>query len=118
MKKGYIAILCFMALICSLCVTATHGEESESTGDKVKDTLKKVIEYPANVTEKAVGVIAETAKSGTDVVATEVKRVGEVVTGDVGKTKELIVEPLTGTAKTAKTAVEDTVKIPVEAAQE
>jgi len=53
----------------------------------------------------------------TEVVANEVKTVGQVATGDVGKTKELVTEPLTGTAKTAYKTVENTGKAPVEAAK-
>ena len=110
-----------MALVLCFAFTAVSfaAEAAKETGEKTgKAFWKKVVNYPAKVTEESVSTVAETGKSGTKVVTTEVKRIGEVTSGDVAKTKEMVTEPLTGTAQTAVTAVEDTAKIPVEAAKE
>ena len=105
-------ILCFAFTAISCAV------EKESAGQKAKNFWQKLFNYPARVAEESAEVVTDAGKGAAKVVTTEVKRVGEVTSGDVAKTKELIVEPLTGTAETTVTAVEETVKIPVEAAKE
>lgn len=119
MGKRSIAILYVILMVCSIiAVSASYAEEKQTIGAKFKKFWQGLFNYPSRVTEKSVDVVTDTAKKETKVVTTEVKRVGEITSGDVSKTKELIVEPLTGTAETVTSAVEETVKIPVEAAKE
>ena len=105
-------------ILCFVVTAISYAAEKKSVGQKAKNFWQKLFNYPARVTEESAEVVTDAGKSATKVVTTEVKRIGEVTSGDVAKTKELIVEPLTGTAETAVTAVEETVKIPVEAAKE
>lgn len=105
-------------ILCFVFTAISYAAEKESAGQKAKKFWQKLFNYPARVTEESAEVVTDAGKGAVKVVTTEVKRVGEVTSGDVAKTKELIVEPLTGTAETAVTAVEETVKIPVEAAKE
>ena len=65
----------------------------------------------------SVNVVADTGKKGTQVVAQEVKTIGQVTSGDMDKAKDLVVEPVKGTADTAKTAIEGTANVPLEAAK-
>ena len=118
MIRRCIAILSVILIVFSVIISASYAEEKETLGAKFKKFWQGLFNYPAKVTEESVDVISDTGKKGTKVVTTEVKRVGEVTSGDVSKTDELIVEPLTGAAETVTSAVEETVEIPVEAAQE
>ena len=119
-KKSALAVCIVASFFISTTVSLAADEpvKKEAVGQKVKNFVQKIFSYPANVIQGSVNVIADTGKSGTEVITKEVKTVGEVVTGDVDKTKDLVVEPLTGAAETIVKTVEDTVKVPVEAAKE
>lgn len=111
-------IILISLALCFAFTLISYAAEKETSGTKAKETWKKVVSYPAKVAEESAVVVTDAGKSTVGVVAKEVERVGEVTTGDIAKMKELIVEPITGTAETAVEAVEGTVKIPVEAAKE
>lgn len=118
MKKRLVILTAIMVAISVMSVSSSYAAGKEGFGTKVKNFWKKLLGYPARVTEESAGVVADTTKSGVSVVTNEVKRVAEVTTGDVAKTKELITEPITGTAETAVKAAEGVVSIPSEAAKE
>ena len=118
MSKNIFGIVSIVLVLCVMFVSISDAAEGQTAGAKFKNFWRKLFNYPARVTEESVTTVAETGKKGTKVVTTEVKRVGEVTSGDIAKTKELIMEPIIGTAETVKEAVESTVKIPVEAARE
>jgi hypothetical protein len=119
MRKTLIGIVCILIALSFVITLASYAQAEKETGKQAaKKAWQKLFNYPANVTKQSAGVVADTGKRGTEVVTKEVKRVGEVTSGDVAKTKELVTEPLTGTAETGVKAVEETGKIPVEAAKE
>jgi len=111
-------IIVFFLLPAGISLAAGEPIKKDTFGQKMKDFVRKIFSYPANVLNDSVKIVTNTASQSAEVITKEVKTVGEVVTGDFNKTKEMIVEPLTGTAETVVKAVEDTVKIPVEAAKE
>lgn len=111
-------VTAFLIATATVSQAADERMNKEPFGQKIKSFILKILSYPAKVIEGSVDVVADTTSRSVEVVTKEVKTVGEVMTGDVGKTKELIVEPLVGTTDTVVKAVEDTVKIPVEAARE
>ncbi|MFH1790728.1 MAG: hypothetical protein ABH885_01940 [Candidatus Omnitrophota bacterium] len=123
-SAGFIvlALVVLMALTVTVAFAATQAKTNTASAAKpktgAKETVQKVIQYPANVVKTSVGVVTDTATKTTNVVSGEVKNVGAVATGDMKKTKDLVMDPLTGTAETAKSAVEGTVCMPVNAAKE
>jgi len=118
MKNKNIGILCLALILCFVLIGVSFAAENESGAKSAKNFWQKLFNYPANVTKESANVVAETGTKGTAVVTDEVKRVGQVTSGDVNKTKDLVTEPLVGTAQTAKEAVEKTAAIPVVAAKE
>ena len=110
--------VCVALVLCFIASSVVLAADNQSTGEKAKSWWQKLFNYPANVTNESVGVVTNTATRTTNVVTKEVKTVGQVTSGDVNKTKDLVVEPLTGTAETAKKAVEETVAVPTNAAKE
>jgi len=118
MLKRTIGAICIILALCVMLTAVSYAAEKEGLGTKMKNFWQRLFNYPANVTEKSVGVVSDTAVKGTNIVTTEVKTVGQVTSGDVAKTKELVTEPITGTAEMTKKAVEGTVAIPSEAAKE
>ena len=116
MNKKAITYLC-MAFVACFVLTAVSHAASESTGTQAKSFWQKLFNYPANVTKETVNTVAETGKRGTSVVTDEVKTVGQVTSGSIEKTGDLVTGPVKGTADTTVKAVEETVKIPTEAAK-
>jgi hypothetical protein len=117
MRKGYIAILCIISVFCLVLASVSYAAEKETAATKFKKFWQGLFNYPANVTEKSAGVVADTGKRGTEIMTKEVKTTGQVTSGELAKTKDLVVEPVKWTAEATKDAVERTVKIPVEAAK-
>ena len=118
MFKRTIGVICIILALCVMLTAVSYAAEKESLGAKMKNFWQRLFSYPANVTEKSAGVVSDTALKGTNIVTNEVKTVGQVTSGDVAKTKDLVTEPITGTAEMTKNAVEGTVAIPSEAAKE
>ena len=109
-----------IALIAIVALVMVAGVASADNTPQVKskNAWQKIVEYPANVTMESAKVVGTTAKKGTDVVVKEAKTVGQVATGQTDKAKDLVVEPVKGTADTVATAVSDTATVPVKAAQD
>ena len=109
------------ALIALVAVVMVASLASADNTPQVKDrksAWQKIVEYPANVTMESAKAVGDTAKKGTDVVVKEAKTMGQVATGQTDKAKELVTEPVKGTADTVATAVSETATAPVKAAQD
>jgi hypothetical protein len=118
MVKSISVIVCIAAALVAVLGPVALAQEKETGKQQAKKAWKKLFNYPANVTKDSAKVVADTGKKGADVVANTVKTTGQVTSGELEKTKDLVVEPLTGTAEAGKSAVENTAKIPIEAAKE
>ena len=116
-KKIAIAV-CVVMAFCFILSGISYAAEKQSTGEKAKGFWQKLFNYPANVTNETAGVATEAVTGATNVVTKEVKTVGQVTSGSLGKTKDLVTEPLVGTAETTKKAIEGTVAVPVKANKE
>ena len=110
-----ITVLAIIAMM--LCAVVPANVKAEE-GNKVLNFFKKVFTYPFRVTKESVKVTTDTATKGAETTYKTGKAAAGVATFDVEKTKDLIVEPVVGSAETAKTAVEGSIKMPVEAAKE
>lgn len=114
MKKSLVIVLA----LCLMCASVAYAADQGSAGKSAKNFWQRLFNYPAKVTDNSASVIAETGKKGTAVVTKEVSTVGQVTSGEFDKAKDLVVEPVKGTAQTAVDAVKDTANIPVKSAQE
>ncbi|MFA5143100.1 MAG: hypothetical protein WC522_02865 [Candidatus Omnitrophota bacterium] len=118
MGKKLAVVACVVLALCFILSGISYAAEGKSADKSAKSFWQKLFNYPANVTNETAGVVTDTAKSATSVVTNEVKTVGQVTSGSLGKTKDLVTEPIVGTADTAKKAVEGTVAVPVKANKE
>ena len=118
MTKKFLAVACIVMALCFVLSGISYAQEKQTTGEKAKSFWQKLFNYPANVTNETAGVVTEAATGTTKVVTNEVKTVGQVTSGSLGKTKDLVTEPLVGTAETTKKAIEGTVAVPVKANKE
>ena len=118
MVKKFAVVVCVVTALYVMLSGISCAAEQQSTGQKAKSFWQKLFNYPANVTNETAGVVTDAVKDATGVVTKEVKTVGQVTSGSLGKTKDLVTEPLVGTAETARKAVEGTVAVPVKANKE
>lgn len=107
-----IALILLMAVLFVAMPDVARAEE----GNKFVSFLRKIITYPFRVTKEATEVVTETTVKGVDTVAKTGDAIAEVATGNLTEVPNLVVEPIKGSVETAITAVEGTVKIPIEAA--
>ena len=108
MGKKSIVLIGIIMILCLFIAMPSYAAQ------KAKNYWQSIYNYIAGTTERSVDVVTDAAKKGTRVVTKEIRRIGEVTSGDVSKTKELVVEPLEGAAKTAVDAAQDASKIPFE----
>ncbi len=118
MVRKSVVVLCVIMSLCFILSGISAAAEQKSSCEKAKGFWQKLFNYPANVTNETAGVVTDAAKDTTHVVTNEVKTVGQVTSGSLGKTKDLVTEPVAGTAEAAKKVVEGTVAIPVNANKE
>lgn len=121
MKKHsyvYQAAALLMVAVLSLHLAAPVYAQEVQSENKVVKFFKGLVNWPFGVTKKS----AETVGRTTERAVTTTTKTGtsavEMVTGKPEKIKDVVVEPIQGSAETAYTAVEGTVKAPVEAAEE
>lgn len=117
MKK--IAFMACVAIACCFVFITVSGAIEEAVNketfwQKVKNFGRKIVNYPASVTQGSVNVVSTAGKRGTEVVTKETETIGGVAAGDIAKTREMVIEPFTGTADTAVKAITDTASVPVE----
>jgi len=107
-----IALILLIAVLFVAMPDVARAEE----GNKFVNFFRKILTYPFRVTKEAVDVVTKSTVKGVDTVAKTGDAAAEVATGNLAEVPNLIVEPIKGSAETAITAVEGTVKIPIEAA--
>ncbi|PIU41241.1 MAG: hypothetical protein COS99_06455 [Candidatus Omnitrophica bacterium CG07_land_8_20_14_0_80_42_15] len=117
MRKGLISAIAFVAIVAMFTMLMPSIAQAEQ-GNKVANFFKKVFVYPFTVTKKTAEVAAKTTQKSAEMVVKTGEATAGVATGDLEKTKDLVVEPVKGSFETVGTAVEGSVKMPVEAAQE
>ena len=117
MKRVLIKTVALIVIVAAFFVLTPNTAKAEE-GNKFVNFLKKILIYPFRVTKESTEVVTETATKGAETVAETGKAAAGVVTCDIEKTKDLVIEPVMGSAETAVTAVEGAVKMPIEAAEE
>lgn len=94
------------------------AQEKARKESKIANFFRKLFGWPVKVTEKAAETVIETTEKGAKTVVETGKATVEVITGEPQKFDEMIMEPIKGAAETGVTAVEGTIRAPVEATQE
>jgi len=107
-----IALILLIAVLFVAIPDVAKAEE----GNKFVSFFRKILTYPFRVTKEATDVVTETTVKGVDTVVKTGDAVADVATGNLAEIPNLIVEPVKGSVETTITAVEGTVKIPIEAA--
>lgn len=115
MYKRIAIILLILVVGFFFFVSATHAAEQEN---KVARFFKNIVNWPFNIGKKGAEATGKTAEKAITTVADTATSTVETVTGQPEKAKDIVVEPIMGTAETAATAVEGAIETPVEGTTE
>lgn len=139
MSKKFQVAACVAIALCLIMAPVAFCAQAPIKDTAVKNFSAKTAAYPVNVVKKATENVAKTGKQGADIVVKTTKKGMDVVAGEVEnvgalpkephKIKDVLVDPITGSAEmtgtTAKESLEmtgeaakDVVMLPVDAAKE
>ena len=105
-----------MVVLVAVLFAALPDVAKAEEGNKVVNFFRKILTYPFRVTKETGEVVTETTTKGVGTVVKTGEATVGVATGQFKKLKDVVVEPVKGSAETAVTAVEGSIKIPIEAA--
>lgn len=114
MKKSVLLVLAVAVVFCAAVGTA-HAVEQENGFVKF---WRGVFHWPFSAAKNSAQVIGDTGVKAVNTVADEGKAIGGTLTGQEGAAKDLIVNPVKGTAETIETGVVGTANVPAEATKE
>lgn len=115
MKKLVFLVLAVMVISCVVIGSANAAEQQESGFTKF---WRGLFQWPFNAAKDSAQVVGDTGVKAVGTVADEGKAVGGTLTGEEGAAKELVTNPVTGTADTIKTGVVGTGEMPGKATEE
>ncbi|MFC1806963.1 hypothetical protein ACFL0T_01155 [Candidatus Omnitrophota bacterium] len=118
MKRSYISRLLIITLIigCVGLIGAAKGfaQEKAKSENKVMQFFKNVINWPFGITKKSSEGVARAVHRPTTMTTTTASSAVDTVTGKPEKIKDVVVEPIVGSAETAYIAVEGQATAPVD----
>ena len=110
-----IAVLIVSIVIGFYAQESIAQETAAKNENKVVQFFKNLVNWPFGVTKKSSEAVGKTAQTATDTVTATGTSAVQTVTGQPEKIKDVVVEPVKGSADTAHTAVKETVSAPVQA---
>jgi len=114
----FISLIVISAIGLTTVSQAYAAQDPAEEGNKVVKFMKNLFNWPFGVTKKSSETVGRTTKQAVGTVTTTGSSAVETVTGKPEKIKGVVTEPVKGSAKSAYTAVEGTVKAPIEATKE
>jgi len=117
-KLSFSIVVIILAAMGIGLISTTEGYAQEESENKVVRFFKNVFNWPFGVTKKSAETVGRTTKRATDTVITTGSSAVDTVTGKPEKIQDVVVEPIKGSAETAYTAVEGSVKAPIEGTKE
>lgn len=115
--KTLTAILLAYFLTSAVSIPVFAEEKGRSLKEDAETAAKTMVNYPANIVNESVEVVATAAKNTADVVVGTLKVTGETLTGDLEKAPEIVTTPVKGTAETVRDTVAGIVEAPVKAGE-
>ena len=116
---GKMIVTMLVVMLVGLLATAIYAQEEQPQQEnKVARFFKNIVKWPFSITKKGVETVGDTAEKGVDTGAKTTTAAVETVTGKPEKIKDVVVEPVKGSAGTAYTAVDGSVKTPIEGTKE
>ena len=111
-KKG-IALIIVIGIMFA-CGLALAKDIEQKKENRTVGFFKKIFLWPINIFTRGGEGVLNTVEKGVEGAAKTGKAFSGVVTGDIQQADDLFIEPVKGTAQTTVTAVEETIKTPIE----
>jgi len=100
-----------------MATTQAYAQEAQSE-NKVARFFKNLVKWPFGVTKKGVETVGDTTEKAAETVVATGSSAVDTVTGKPERIKDVVVEPVKGSAETVYTAAEGTIKTPIEGTKE
>jgi hypothetical protein len=116
--------LCFLLIVLFLACFMFEGivyaqqDEAVKQENKAVKFFKNIFIWPFSVTKQGAETVGRTTKAGVTTVTDTGTSAVQTVTGKPEKIKDVVVGPIKGTAQTGYTAVEGSIKTPIEGTRE
>ena len=121
-NRSHIYVTVALIIVAVLCigqaVQVLAAEGQQQSENKVVRFFKNVINWPFGIAKKSSEAVGRTTKKAAITTTTTASCAVETVTGKPEKIKDVVVEPVKGSGETAYTAVEGSVKAPIEGTKE
>jgi hypothetical protein len=108
----------FMTCLIAAGSAFARQEQVVKQENKVVKFFKSVFVWPFSVTKKGAETAARTTQAGVTTVTDTGSSAVQTVTGRPYKIKDVVIDPIEGTANTGYTAVEGSIDTPVEGTKE
>jgi len=121
MSKRGIAVIVLTVFVCAGVFSAGVSysqDEKPAQENKAVKFFKDLFNWPFSVTKQGAETVGRTTKAGVTTVTTTSTSAIQTVTGKPEKIKDVIVEPVRGSVETGYTAVEGSIKTPIEGTRE
>jgi uncharacterized protein YunC (DUF1805 family) len=114
-----VIVLAALLVVCGISEVAFCAQETKQAQEnKVVKFFKDVFNWPFSVTKQGAETVGRTTKSGVMTVTDTGTSAVQTVTGKPEKIKDVVVDPIKGTAETGYTAVKGSLNTPVEGTKE
>ena len=122
MRRPYLYLVIVLLVVAAIGFSGTGmtyaQEEQPQSENKVVRFFKDVFNWPFGITKKSAEAVGRTTEKATMTVTDTGTAAVQTVTGKPEKIKDVVVDPVKGSAETAYTAVEGTAKAPIEGTKE
>lgn len=114
MKKLVSLVLAVMVISCVVIGSARAAEQENG----FVNFWRGLFHWPFNAAKNSAQVVGDTGVKAVNAVADEGRGVGGTLTGQEGAAKDVVTNPVTGTAETVKTGVVGAAEMPGKSTQE
>ena len=119
-RNFLVSLLIGLFIVCIFTVNNAYAQQEPAVKqeNKVVKFFKSVFIWPFSITKQGAETVARTTKAGVMTVTDTGTAAVQTVTGKPEKIKDVVVDPIKGTAETGYTAVEGSLKTPIEGTKE
>ena len=114
----FLIVALFITSLITLSNVYAQQAQAVKQENKVVKFFKGVFNWPFSLTKQGAETVGRTVKAGVTTVTDTGTSTVQTVTGKPEKIKDVVIDPIKGTAETGYTAIEGSLKTPIEGTKE